>query len=269
MRKQGFTLIELLIVTAIIAILAALLFPALAGARERAREISCLSNLKQLGAALAAYRVDWDDNYPMNRIPDATHTDADNAADTAADTASPRPTGYGSVDYANGGLDDLEGSSNNWKRALWSTGLLNTPDVYQCPSNDHAWDPGEDGRCPGDESNCVPPNLGRADRQLPNSYAYNAAYFYETLGPRSDSDIKDPSNLIILVESPTVYPDLGDWDCFAVFRHGDRRSNYLFTDQHARSLRLQQTVRPLYQWRDPDDTTRDCTLPVSATKVVE
>ncbi len=60
--RQGFTLIELLVVIAIIAILAAILFPVFAQAREKARQASCVSNLKQIGVSLLMYSQDYDEN---------------------------------------------------------------------------------------------------------------------------------------------------------------------------------------------------------------
>jgi len=63
-KRNGFTLIELLVVIAIIAILAAILFPVFAQAREKARSISCLSNLKQLGTAINMYVQDYDETFP-------------------------------------------------------------------------------------------------------------------------------------------------------------------------------------------------------------
>ena len=67
--KKGFTLIELLVVIAIIAILAAILFPVFAQAREKARQTSCLSNMKNIGTAIMLYTDDNHETYPMSYGP--------------------------------------------------------------------------------------------------------------------------------------------------------------------------------------------------------
>ncbi len=66
--KRGFTLIELLVVIAIIAILAAILFPVFARAREKARQSSCLSNMKQLGLGGLMYAQDYDEMMLMHVV---------------------------------------------------------------------------------------------------------------------------------------------------------------------------------------------------------
>ncbi len=74
---NAFTLIELLVVIAIIAILAAILFPVFAQAREKARQTSCLSNIKQIGTAMLMYSQDYDEQFPTGRYNPAYPNPAD------------------------------------------------------------------------------------------------------------------------------------------------------------------------------------------------
>lgn len=65
-RSRAFTLIELLVVIAVISLLAAILFPVFARARESARRANCMSNLKQIGMGVMMYVQDYDESYPPN-----------------------------------------------------------------------------------------------------------------------------------------------------------------------------------------------------------
>jgi prepilin-type N-terminal cleavage/methylation domain-containing protein/prepilin-type processing-associated H-X9-DG protein len=70
-RRHGFTLIELLVVIAIIGILAAMLFPVFARARESARKIQCLANVKNIAMAMQMYLTDYDMFFPREHTPEA------------------------------------------------------------------------------------------------------------------------------------------------------------------------------------------------------
>jgi prepilin-type N-terminal cleavage/methylation domain-containing protein/prepilin-type processing-associated H-X9-DG protein len=233
--RSGFTLIELLVVIAIIAILAAILFPVFAQARERARMTSCLNNMKQLGTGLYTYLGDWDDTFPMNRFP-------------PGNTALHSNTG-----------GDFQGTNYDWKRAMQT--YIKGIGVYLCPSNDTAWGPSGCGNpsCPqGDETNCKAPWKGVQSEQIPNGYAYNGAFFHENApfdgnieAPRELGDIKDPSNLIFLLESTSGCPDLGDWAYTSVFHHSSKTSNWLFADTHAKSIKESRTFSPTFMWGNP------------------
>ena len=88
MKHRGFTLIELLVVVGIISILAAILFPVFASARARARDTVCVSNLRQIGMAMALYAQDTDDLYPYGADPIDKHTSLWNGTKYAAQVAA-------------------------------------------------------------------------------------------------------------------------------------------------------------------------------------
>ena len=110
MRGSGFTLIELLVVIAIIAILASILFPVFARAREQARKSSCASNEKQLALAMLQYAQDYDE-----QMPPFSHG-----------------SGYqGSAGY--GGADGMR-----WADMIFP--YVKSKQVFDCPSGDHRLD---------------------------------------------------------------------------------------------------------------------------------
>jgi prepilin-type N-terminal cleavage/methylation domain-containing protein len=112
MKRRGFTLIELLVVIAIISILAGMLFPTFAQAREAARKISCTSNVAQLGKAMVMYAQDHDGTLPEH---DRTTTDST---------------------YERGGVVVANWANTpvtNWAQAIYP--YVKNYGVYKCPSN--------------------------------------------------------------------------------------------------------------------------------------
>ncbi len=121
--KSGFTLIELLVVIAIISILAAILFPVFATAREKARQTSCMSNLKQLGLAFTQYTNDYDD-----ALPGCTQYDSAQG--------SPLPDGHlGGWTYIIS-FDSTNGTSSLYDPSLGALyPYVKTKAVYVCPDD--------------------------------------------------------------------------------------------------------------------------------------
>jgi len=114
-RRSGFTLIELLVVIAIIAILAAILFPVFAQAREKARAISCVSNMKQISTGIMMYVQDYDETFPLF------------SAGFCGRVTNPLDSN-----------DTPGGSSGIGRRAMWQYQIypyLKNWDIYSCPSD--------------------------------------------------------------------------------------------------------------------------------------
>ena len=225
-RRDAFTLIELLVVIAIIAILAAILFPVFAGARERARQTSCLNNLKQMGTAVQMYLDDWDSEFPAGHF------------------------------FEEEGAEEEEGeheneASTNWRDAL---GAYNkAPDLFRCPSDSsEAYFTDGQGQ----------PVLGKNGQpeRIP-SYAINGWYSDVVQGTkRSLADVKQPASSIMVVErdheevcklEDCETDDIEPWEpvsawlpAIAAKRHRGL-ANYLFVDSHVKAMKLEQTFNPL------------------------
>ncbi|BDI32900.1 prepilin-type N-terminal cleavage/methylation domain-containing protein [Capsulimonas corticalis] len=153
---KGFTLIELLVVIAIIAILAAILFPVFAKAREKARQITCISNLKQIGLATLQYNQDYDEAFYAHRYNNSPNL----------------------LLKSNGGpFADVSGDVTN--KVFWISLLqpyTKSYDVFKCPSNPNAWvgvntDGVSCGNAAGAASGCSGVGYGGE-----NSYGHNDVF---------------------------------------------------------------------------------------------
>ena len=213
-RKGGFTLIELLVVIAIIAILAALLLPALSRAKEKAREINCLSNLKQLQTAYVAYTLDNADRLPLNIL----YMDS---------------------------LNTIASDTNSWVSGEARMVALNS-DLEQGTMYPYVKSAGV-YRCPSDFSKT------QSSQVLRNrSYSLDQYLSYPALPDRlvKYSDIRRPSNVFAFIdEHPDCIedgnfgverPTLTDWLNLPSDRH-TRGACGSFTDGHVQK----------YKWRAP------------------
>jgi prepilin-type N-terminal cleavage/methylation domain-containing protein/prepilin-type processing-associated H-X9-DG protein len=167
--RRGFTLIELLVVIAIIAILAAILFPVFAQAREKARSISCLSNVKQLTMAQLMYVQDNDEKF----------------------------TGW------NWGQRFVMDSASFWAPA--GLPYIKSLKLYQCPSDGLEWPTVNDWTGQGPDAGAHDPFASWANRwfwEKPNnpnfiSYGINEAL----MSGRKLAAIKSPANYAMIMDS--------------------------------------------------------------------
>lgn len=131
MKRQplGFTLIELLVVVAIIAILAGMLFPVFARARDTARQTVCISNLRQLGVSIKLYGDDYDDRFPL--AVDFT----DQPLSATAWAPSGIPNAVANVARLENTDDPIDGDSNGGRIDHILRPYVKDENVFRCPGD--------------------------------------------------------------------------------------------------------------------------------------
>jgi prepilin-type N-terminal cleavage/methylation domain-containing protein/prepilin-type processing-associated H-X9-DG protein len=203
-RATGFTLVEVLIVLGVIALLAALLLPVFSRVREAGRRTVCLSNLKQLGLAVALYQGDNNDHFPRGGDPTDINTDAWHYAANGRFAAE---------------ADELP------PLTLVLHPYLKSSEVWRCPA-DIGFDFNESGY---------------ALNARPSSFeAFGASYYYRTeltfrrkrnlIAYERDAPYTShgPSDINMLFDGHGSWH--GGWNA------PDRRYNTLFADGHAKNL---------------------------------
>jgi prepilin-type N-terminal cleavage/methylation domain-containing protein/prepilin-type processing-associated H-X9-DG protein len=226
--KRGFTLIELLVVIAIIAILAALLLPALARAKDRAWTLACLSNLKQLEICWHSYAMDYNDLLVPNNSVENGSTNGDAGAIAAgASWCLATPT---AANVQNGMLFPYNSSLG----------------IYHCPA-DHSTLTDPSGSTPG-PLRARSYNLSESVNGYPeyDSFIFNYIPFFKKL-----TQIKGPNvaNCLVFIDEneytlldaqfgmPTDYYDgTQTWWDMPANRH-NRGANLCFADGHAERWR--------------------------------
>lgn len=193
--SKAFTLIELLVVIAIIAVLAALLFPVIAKAKERAYQTKCLSNLKQLSAAVINYSSNYDGMFPKARAKFGQPTWEGTPVITA-DTAY---------------IDVKKGQ-------LWP--YVKSTEVYRCPSEPL--------------KSKVMLNGKNIEVQIALTYTMNCRLFDHLANPKhplKQSDIARPTKVLMLVHEKAIADD-GDFKWVNDNNSFDYGAINLYSDIH-------------------------------------
>lgn len=200
--RRGFTLIELLTVIAVIAVLAAILFPVFLTARGKAREITCVSNLRQVGAAVSMYAQDYDGIYPYGVDPADRFTPQIWSSFPAFQQAIP------SIPYVHDMLQPY----------------VRSKEIFHCAS-DTGFDV-EDFTGLEIDPKGMPPNA------QPSSFAkFGTSYYYRTeisLVHAGEQTFRSPTEVNVLFDGA------GKWH--GGFLPWDRRYVTLFADAHVKNL---------------------------------
>jgi len=236
MKKQsGFTLIELLVVIAIIAILAAILFPVFAKAREKARQITCASNLKQLGIACLSYTEDYDEQLPSSWATTPGNSNPATGAYKWMDAVYPYVKSVGVYHCP----DDAgqNGSTGNY---VFYQNLTGQSSSYygSYGMNSSYWGTGGGVACKGPGNG---PGIGLSQLNAPSTTIWigdgDGSYQIDWQGPNGKEN----------TASSNGFTEIGttgsNGDGALTFRHGGPDiANALFCDGHVKSLNAGQAV---------------------------
>ncbi|HZP84179.1 MAG TPA: DUF1559 domain-containing protein [Chthonomonadaceae bacterium] len=221
--QPGFTLIELLVVIAVIAILAAILFPVFAQAREKARAVTCLSNLKQLGLAVDMYAQDYDERFPQ-----------------VYPSVSPAPW-----EVREEGPEPYPDPQGNFFALIQPyTKSASGKGINICPS---------DSRIdPEDHPNSYIPNGFLVFGASFSSVARPASTIYLSESGDENEDRSTHPWMIFRQDGSLDEDDLEELEEDTAAERHTGGANYLFTDWHAKWLRFPATYQPvsLYDPRD-------------------
>ena len=212
---RAFTLIELLVVIAIISILAALIFPVFASARGKARQISCVSNLRQLGMSISMYVQDYDGLYPYMVDP--------------ADKYTPQ----------------IWDQFPEFMAQVPNIGLVNEVLQPYTKSKELFHCPGDTGFDREDFTGMEIDPAGKPANAYPSSFAkFGTSYYYRTeitLKNSAESSFNTPASV------NTLFDGAGAWHGTG-FINQTWKYNVLFADGHAKLQTFDQLQQ---EWAQP------------------
>ncbi len=240
--SAAFTLIELLVVIAIIAILAALLLPALSTARDQGHKAACLNNLRQLQIAWVLYAADNRDRMVLN-YESAGESEAVHSAESAASSVGGYPWAAGLLDYSPENTDNTNAAKLVDPRFSAFAYYIKSSGVYKCPS-----DPSSvsinGSLMPRVRSFALVDVLGSLDVGQPGM----VSTLSQLNAPETGIDLVAPSGPADQISFLDVHPDTLNFTPFRTSavpkgwyqvpaHYHDRSANIVFTDGHAETHR--------------------------------